>query len=45
VGGGHRRLVAVVHDAVLLRGVWCGEVALDPLIGAVHRELAAIVGA
>jgi hypothetical protein len=49
-GGGHHGLVVVLNDAVLLRGVWGREVALDPFVGAVHhelsrRELAAIVGA
>ena len=50
VGGGHHRLVAALNDVVLLWGVWRGEVALDPLIGALrrelsHRELGAVVGA
>jgi len=38
-GGGHHRLVAALDDAVLLRSVRRGEVAVDPLIGAVRREL------
>ena len=38
-GGGHHRLVAALNDTVLLRGVWRGEVALDPLVDAVRREL------
>ena len=47
-GGGHHSLVAALHNAVLLWGVRRGEVALDPLIGAVRlelsrRELATIV--
>jgi hypothetical protein len=50
VGGGHHCLVATLNDAVLLRGVRRREVALDPLVGAVRRELscrelAAIVSA
>jgi hypothetical protein len=49
-GGSHHRVVAVLNDAVLLQGVRRGEVALDPLISAIHRELsrrelAAVVGA
>jgi hypothetical protein len=35
-GSGHHRLVAALNDAVLLWGVRCEEVALDPLIGAVR---------
>jgi hypothetical protein len=44
-GGSHHHLVAVLNDVFLLWSVHLGEVALDPLIGAVRRELAAIVGA
>ncbi len=49
-GSGHHYLVAALHNAVLLRGVWRGEVALDPLVSAVRRELsrrelATVVGA
>ena len=43
-GGGHHRLVAALNDTVLLRCVWCREVALDLLIGAVRHELTAVVG-
>jgi hypothetical protein len=39
VGGSHHRLVVALDDAVLLRSVWRREVAVDPLIGAVRREL------
>ena len=38
-GGGDHRLVAAFNDAVLLRGVRRGEVALDPLVDVVRREL------
>jgi hypothetical protein len=46
----HNRLVAALDDAVLLRVVRCGVVALNALIRAVRRELsrrefAAVVGA
>jgi len=37
--GGHHRLVAALHDIVLLWSVPHREVALDPLIDAVRREL------
>jgi hypothetical protein len=49
-GGGHHGLVVALNDAILLRGVRHGEVALDTLVSAAHRELsrrelAATVGA
>src|SRR4051794_16617883 len=45
----HNRLVAPLDNAVLLRAVWRGVVALDAFISAVrrefsHREFAAVVG-
>ena len=49
-GGSRHRLVSALDDAVLLRGVRGREVTLNPLVGAVcrdlsRRELAAVIRA